>query len=52
MGPLVRGLLSNISPFDPVTLAGVALLCLVAALAASIGPARRAIRTDPVVALR
>lgn len=45
-------LLFGLSPHDPVTLAGAAILLLmIAALAAAI-PAWRASRTDPIVALR
>jgi ABC-type antimicrobial peptide transport system permease subunit len=48
----VKGLLFSTSPHDPVLLASViAVLIGVSVLAASI-PARRAMRTDPLVALR
>jgi len=49
---IVRSLLFEVSPMDPVTLAGVALLILAAAMLASWIPARRASRVDPVEALR
>jgi ABC-type antimicrobial peptide transport system permease subunit len=45
-------LLFGIKPFDAVTYAGVALLLLVTAVFACYLPGRRAMRTDPTVALR
>jgi predicted permease len=44
--------LYDIGPLDPASFAGGALLLTIAAVAASVGPARRATRIDPVVALR
>ena len=45
-------MLYNVRPNDPATIAGVASLLAVVALAACYLPARRAIHTDPIVALR
>jgi putative ABC transport system permease protein len=45
-------LLFGIGAYDLVTFAGVALLLLVVALAASYIPARRAVNVDPMAALR
>jgi putative ABC transport system permease protein len=47
-----RTMLYEISPSDPLTLAGVALVLLASALVACYVPARRAMRVDPVTALR
>jgi ABC-type antimicrobial peptide transport system permease subunit len=49
---VIRGLLFHISPTDPATYVGIALLWTVVALAASYIPARRAARIDPAHALR
>lgn len=52
LGTLLRGLLVQTSPTDPVTL-GTAVVCLVVAAAlATFVPARRAMSLDPVRALR
>jgi putative ABC transport system permease protein len=48
----IQGLLFGVRPFDPLTLAAVALVFCVVAAAASAGPARRAGRADPLTALR
>jgi ABC-type antimicrobial peptide transport system permease subunit len=45
-------LLYNISPFDPIVFAGVSSLLVASGLVASIIPAMRATRVDPIVALR
>ena len=49
---LVRSRLCRTSPFDPLTLATVAAILLLATLAASYLPARRATQIDPASALR
>jgi putative ABC transport system permease protein len=49
---LLSSLLFGISANDPITLAGVALVLSLIALAASYIPARRAMRVDPTTALR
>jgi len=51
-GQLLRRFLVNTPARDPLTLAAVALLLVVVALIASLLPARRAARIDPVLALR
>jgi len=49
---LVRGLLHGIEPTDPISFATGAAVLLLAAVLASLFPARRAVRTDPVESLR
>jgi hypothetical protein len=46
---VLRALLYDISPTDPLTFAGVVPLLAAAALLACWVPARRAMRTDPIV---
>lgn len=52
MSRALASLLFGVSAFDIVTLAAVVVLLGVAALAACYVPARRALRVDPIVALR
>lgn len=49
---LLRGLLYGLSPTDPATFGGVALLFAAIALVAGYLPARAAMRVDPAVTLR
>ncbi len=51
-GRLIASLLFDISANDPVTLATVVLVVAAVALVACFVPARRAMRVDPIVALR
>jgi macrolide transport system ATP-binding/permease protein len=51
-GDALRGYLYGVSPLDPIALGAVLALLGVAALAATLLPLRRAVRTDPAVALR
>lgn len=52
MTRLISGLLFGVSATDPWTFVLIALLFAAVALLASYLPARRAARTDPLVALR
>jgi putative ABC transport system permease protein len=52
LGRVLSGFLYGVSPTDPVTIVGVAAVLMLVALVASYLPARRAVRVDPIVALR
>jgi putative ABC transport system permease protein len=49
---VIRSFLFGVEPTDPMTLGGVALLLLSVATLATYLPSRRALRVDPVAALR
>jgi ABC-type antimicrobial peptide transport system permease subunit len=49
---VMRTLLYEVEPTDPLSVAGVALLLLMTAAVASWRPARQAMRVDPVSLLR
>ncbi len=49
---LMTSFLYGVRPTDPVTFSGVAIMLAIVALAASYIPARRAMRVDPMIALR
>jgi putative ABC transport system permease protein len=49
---VVGGLLYGVSPFDPATFVGVPMLLTLLATVACYLPARRAMATDPIIALR
>ena len=48
----ISGLLFGVSPRDPIVFAGVSMLVAIAALCACLIPGRRALKVDPLLALR
>ena len=51
-GRVVQGLLFEVAPIDPTTLASVAAVMFIAAGSACYFPAQRATRVDPMVVLK
>ena len=49
---LIQGLLYGVSGVDPVTFGGACVLFAIVSMLATYIPARRALRVDPMVALR
>ena len=49
---LLRTFITDVSPIDPLTLAGTAMLVMGVTLLASASPALRAVRVSPLVVLR
>jgi putative ABC transport system permease protein len=52
MSRLIQGMLFETTPFDPISYALTALLLLAVAALACVVPARRALKVDPLVAIR
>jgi ABC-type lipoprotein release transport system permease subunit len=52
LGRTLRGLIFGVEPTDPLTLAGTVALLVLAAAAATLLPARRAARADPMEVMR
>jgi ABC-type antimicrobial peptide transport system permease subunit len=51
-GRLIEGFLFNVTSRDPMMLTIVCVIVAIATLAACIVPGRRAVRVDPMIALR
>jgi ABC-type antimicrobial peptide transport system permease subunit len=49
---VLKSLLFHVGPYDPASYIGVAVLLAVVALAATLIPARAAMKTEPATALR
>jgi predicted permease len=52
IGRAIRGLLFEVQPTDPITIAAVTLVLLIAGISACLIPARRATGSQPIAALR
>jgi ABC-type antimicrobial peptide transport system permease subunit len=50
--PVIKTILYNVAPGDPVSFIGMATFLVLVAMAASYVPARRALAVDPIIALR
>lgn len=50
--PVIGTLLYNVTPTDPLSFAAVAVFLITVAVVASYIPARRALKVDPIIALR
>ena len=51
-GKIMRGVLVDVSPWDPITFGAVVAVRFAVAILSAYGPARRAARADPMAALR
>jgi len=51
-GPTMESLLAGLKPSDPATFASVAALCILMTVLGVLSPAIRAVRTDPISAIR
>ena len=49
---VLKSLLYDVSPSDPLTFGAIALLLAIVAMLATLIPARRAMKVDPMIALR
>jgi putative ABC transport system permease protein len=52
LGDILSGMLVGVSPTDPITFAAITLTLTAVSVTACLGPALRAARVDPVIALR
>jgi ABC-type lipoprotein release transport system permease subunit len=52
MGQVLQDALQAVTGRDPITLVAVAALLILVMAVACVGPVRRALRTDPMAALR
>ena len=51
-GGVIRGMLYAVEPFDPLVMVAAVLMLIATALGAALLPARRAVRIEPLAALR